>query len=240
MRNSIRVDLIAGLGLGDVDAILALVLQDVTGEVSISELFRPFPEEAWNVADNGYHLFQVAGAPAECNYPEGSIPRCASPTSDAGCPFECAPETPVLCDGVCVAADVDCPTAAFGRRSQTSARVCPKSWVACPVYGGTRTEWECVDVAGDLESCGGCATLLHQGVDCTALPGVNDVKVSLRWSTVHRDRIAQSILISASSALLANVRPPAVSVDSHWTGNPPVSPTPQSRLDHSACFRASL
>lgn len=46
---------------------------------------------------------------------------------------------------------------------------CPTSLEACPV-GLTAGDYECVDTARDLESCGGCVSQ-GKGRDCTAIKG---------------------------------------------------------------------
>jgi hypothetical protein len=119
---------------------------------------------------------QLGNSQNSCTYPENSFPRCTAIDNAAGCNFGCD-DGFKLCNGQCIGNDDTCGTQAR-KRDQTAAKICPKSWVACPVFFGSRTEWECVDVTGDLFSCGGCASLSGQGVDCTALPGVNDVMVS--------------------------------------------------------------
>ncbi|KAJ6519830.1 protein priA [Mycena sanguinolenta] len=55
-----------------------------------------------------------------------------------------------------------------------SAPLCPSGLDACPIPGGAVSDYECIDTAVELESCGGCASL-GQGQDCTAIPGVWNV-----------------------------------------------------------------
>lgn len=52
------------------------------------------------------------------------------------------------------------------------AATCPAGQKSCPVGGGKN---ECIDVQSNLESCGGCAQN-GEGIDCTTLSGVNDVR----------------------------------------------------------------
>ncbi|KZT55641.1 hypothetical protein CALCODRAFT_556338 [Calocera cornea HHB12733] len=53
---------------------------------------------------------------------------------------------------------------------------CPLMQLRCPVYHG-RGGSECVDVASDIESCGGCVGLdgSGTGVDCTSIDGAESV-----------------------------------------------------------------
>jgi len=57
-------------------------------------------------------------------------------------------------------------------------RGCPKfGQKLCPILHGRGGD-ECVDVASDLESCGGCMGVpveLGGGVDCTQISGARDV-----------------------------------------------------------------
>ncbi|KAJ6604662.1 protein priA [Mycena vulgaris] len=55
-----------------------------------------------------------------------------------------------------------------------SAPLCPTGLDACPIPGLSATDFECIDTAVELESCGGCASLGH-GEDCTAIKGAWNV-----------------------------------------------------------------
>ncbi|KAJ7783798.1 protein priA [Mycena maculata] len=55
-----------------------------------------------------------------------------------------------------------------------SAPLCPTGLDACPIPGLSANDFECVDTAVELESCGGCASL-GQGEDCTAIAGAWNV-----------------------------------------------------------------
>lgn len=55
-----------------------------------------------------------------------------------------------------------------------SAPLCPTGLDACPVAGSSASDYECIDTAVELESCGGCASL-GQGQDCTAIKGAWNV-----------------------------------------------------------------
>ncbi|KAJ7092739.1 hypothetical protein C8R44DRAFT_646700 [Mycena epipterygia] len=57
---------------------------------------------------------------------------------------------------------------------KTRATLCPTGLDACPIPGLSATDFECVDTAVELESCGGCASL-GQGQDCTAIKGAWNV-----------------------------------------------------------------
>ncbi|GAA5835156.1 hypothetical protein JCM3766R1_006886 [Sporobolomyces carnicolor] len=58
------------------------------------------------------------------------------------------------------------------RPSVKRSAFCDEGAVACPVVGQLHG-FECVQIKTDLEQCGDCAVL--GGVDCTALPGVENV-----------------------------------------------------------------
>ncbi|KAJ6509547.1 protein priA [Mycena vitilis] len=55
-----------------------------------------------------------------------------------------------------------------------SAPLCPTGLDACPIAGLSAKDYECIDTAVELESCGGCASL-GQGQDCTAIKGAWNV-----------------------------------------------------------------
>jgi hypothetical protein len=67
-------------------------------------------------------------------------------------------------------------------RRKRDLNACPPGHLRCPVLHG-RGGMECVDVASDIESCGGCVdwdgtalgTGVRSGVDCTSLEGVDGV-----------------------------------------------------------------
>jgi len=54
--------------------------------------------------------------------------------------------------------------------------LCPMGLTACPItsMSGPTTDFECLDVANELESCGGCASI-GKGQDCTSLQGAWNV-----------------------------------------------------------------
>jgi len=61
-----------------------------------------------------------------------------------------------------------------GKRDLKSrASLCPTGLDACPV-SGLAADYECIDVATELESCGGC-TSLNKGQDCTKIQGAWNV-----------------------------------------------------------------
>jgi hypothetical protein len=70
------------------------------------------------------------------------------------------------------------------KRNTPLAATCRPGWQSCPVYTGTGaaavlSQYECVNVASDLESCGGCVDranpLASAGRDCSAIPNVDAV-----------------------------------------------------------------
>lgn len=54
--------------------------------------------------------------------------------------------------------------------------LCPMGLSACPITStsGPTTDFECLDVTNELESCGGCASI-GRGQDCTAIEGAWNV-----------------------------------------------------------------
>ncbi|KAJ8461983.1 hypothetical protein ONZ45_g18099 [Pleurotus djamor] len=131
-----------------------------------------------------------------CKYPAHAAPLCkkgnpcfftckdgfeASPASK---PTKCVcPKGTSECNGKCIKGL--CPSGhGHGKRDVSimgRELRCSPGLTACGVLGRSAHAWDCVDIARDLESCGGCAIPLFPddpfatGVDCTALPGVADV-----------------------------------------------------------------
>jgi hypothetical protein len=58
-------------------------------------------------------------------------------------------------------------------RPRTSSP-CPAGLEACPISSLIGGSYECIDIAVELESCGGCSSL-GEGQDCTAIPGAWNV-----------------------------------------------------------------
>jgi len=65
-----------------------------------------------------------------------------------------------------------------------SAPLCPTGLNACPVSGSKGGDYECLDTAMELESCGGCASL-GAGQNCTAIPGAWNVGCDRGRCTVY-------------------------------------------------------
>jgi hypothetical protein len=65
-----------------------------------------------------------------------------------------------------------------------SAPLCPTGLDACPISGAKGGDYECLDTATELESCGGCASL-GGGQDCTAIPGAWNVGCDRGRCTVY-------------------------------------------------------
>jgi len=66
------------------------------------------------------------------------------------------------------------------------AQFCPMGLTACPVAGasGLSSDFECLDTANELESCGGCASI-GKGQDCTAITGAWNVGCELGSCAVY-------------------------------------------------------
>lgn len=135
-----------------VDGLLRLILPSITGPLDKGACTTTIP-------DNGY-------------------PKCPAASAPAGaCTFGCNDGYKV-CGTGCILQAVTCPSS-VQRRSDRRLNICPQGWTSCPVAHGKKIAYECVATQSDLESCGGCAGIEGQGVDCSALVGVNDVSVSL-------------------------------------------------------------
>lgn len=65
-----------------------------------------------------------------------------------------------------------------------AAPLCPTDLDACPISGAKSGDYECLDTATELESCGGCAST-GDGEDCTAIPGAWNVGCDQGRCTVY-------------------------------------------------------
>ncbi|KAF8586881.1 hypothetical protein K439DRAFT_1386452 [Ramaria rubella] len=135
-------------------------------------------------------LINGASDHQQCNYPQYSTPYCGANPCDFYCdtaftpyppvdPTDCVCEYPnTICNGVCGYFPY-CSSQKVKRDAKWRDATCPHGWSACGIWGGSRLDYECVDVTADLWSCGGCGIPLLStdpvGVDCTAIPGVHDV-----------------------------------------------------------------
>jgi hypothetical protein len=63
-------------------------------------------------------------------------------------------------------------SAYFGLDENVDGKLCPKELAACPIDGvaSGSSDYECLDIRSDLQSCGGCASM-GEGKDCTLIPG---------------------------------------------------------------------
>ena len=139
-----------------VDGLLQLLLPDILGPVNES-------------------------GQCDVGIPANGYPVCASANAPAGqCAFACDDGYKV-CGTGCILNSVPCPST-VQRRSTQAVNVCPTGWTSCPVASGNGVVYECIATDKDLESCGGCSGLRNDGVDCSSLPGVNDVAVSFLFS----------------------------------------------------------
>ncbi|KAI0801269.1 hypothetical protein C8Q74DRAFT_1435702 [Fomes fomentarius] len=94
---------------------------------------------------------------SKCCFPHGSTPPVPTPSGKPGKPGQ----------------------GGYGHHKRAKARnvsLCPNGLQACPIAGltGLTDDWECLDTANELESCGGCAST-GAGQDCTAIPGAWNV-----------------------------------------------------------------
>ncbi|KZP00166.1 hypothetical protein CALVIDRAFT_552979 [Calocera viscosa TUFC12733] len=85
--------------------------------------------------------------------------------------------------GVLIGGSPVCNSSPSTRKRDTyvfNDNMCPKGQSLCGIQSSwTKTDWECIDTKTDLESCGGCVLGVMgtpgDGVDCTAIEGVEDV-----------------------------------------------------------------
>ncbi|KAL7409580.1 hypothetical protein BDY24DRAFT_372445 [Mrakia frigida] len=120
---------------------------------------------------------------------QGIVDRCSSSpgyvmAGDSSCIYTgAAPLTDELYAGSC-ANGAPVPGAvpsAYKKRKRTvepsafiGGKVCPVGEQACPLSTGNA--FECVNVEDNLSSCGGC--IVGHGIDCSDLPGTNEVSCS--------------------------------------------------------------
>ncbi|KAG7530650.1 hypothetical protein FFLO_04876 [Filobasidium floriforme] len=60
--------------------------------------------------------------------------------------------------------------------------------------------WECIDTAQELESCGGCASVPGDGVNCLAIPGVDAYGVSCTTGQCVIDACEEGYSVSADQS----------------------------------------
>lgn len=108
--------------------------------------------------------------------PSNGYPKCPAANSPPGqCTFGCNNGYKV-CGDACLPNSATCPST-LAKRSQR-INICPQGYRSCPVHVGKKVYYECIATETDLWSCGGCPEYDDAGVDCSTLPGVNDVSVS--------------------------------------------------------------
>jgi len=146
---------------------------------------------------------------AVCIYPPHSTPTCAHGNCGFNCtdgftpspqakPTTCECQSPnVVCNGTCVDPS-SCPSDTAGTRKRSwfgsgSCEDMGPGWATCPAVVGGPSSWECINTASDLESCGGCLSLLpftpyhsSSGTNCKSLPGVADVECLAGECVVYR------------------------------------------------------
>lgn len=139
---------------------------------TVAQLTQLLQNEAIVVLDNNRQTSCSAAS-----FPTGSIPNC-------DCSFTCQSGR-VKCGNSCQVGTT-CPT---GMRKRDFAGDlnnldlhCPARHTACAIPGATQfygTNYECVNTASDLESCGGCIHPLpgrsNLGEDCTGISNALNV-----------------------------------------------------------------
>ncbi|KZS92436.1 hypothetical protein SISNIDRAFT_455623 [Sistotremastrum niveocremeum HHB9708] len=106
--------------------------------------------------------------------------------SQSDCIFGMTPQPVGTCDeglsGSCPNVNAPVPPTGKRKRNELPPRCPRRNQIVCPVQSH-RGGYECVDADRDLESCGGCvgsadldAPYDMSGVDCSVIPGVNNVR----------------------------------------------------------------
>ncbi|KAI5449832.1 hypothetical protein NCC49_004043 [Naganishia albida] len=137
----------------------------------------------------------VVGSPATCPYPANSTPVCPG-TAGANvlpgsttCSFTCDAGFTLCGTSFCIPTGSQCVSGIPARRRSltqqaAAGELCPAGLQACytadmaSLAMGKSVGYECVDVATDMESCGGCQFPIMgeaRGEDCTAKAGVDNV-----------------------------------------------------------------
>ncbi|KAH9974982.1 hypothetical protein BGW80DRAFT_1559459 [Lactifluus volemus] len=131
----------------------------------------------------------------KCSYPANTISSCTG-GAGARCGFECTngftPSHPTTRRRA-FARSHRSSVMANKKKRWVGSGVCAEmgpEWAACGVFGGRAHAWECINIANNLESCGGCAMPLTPftpiGQDCSSLPGVADVACIMGECAVSR------------------------------------------------------
>ncbi|KAF5314064.1 hypothetical protein D9611_006815 [Ephemerocybe angulata] len=76
------------------------------------------------------------------------------------------------------------PHGPYHKRVESRISLCPAGLRACPLLGLLAGDYECLDVATELTSCGGCASE-GKGQDCTAIQGAWNVGCERSACVVH-------------------------------------------------------
>jgi len=143
----------------------------------------------------GSNEFSWLGLKGQCCIPHGGTPRPPSPPPGVTCPSVgwwwhpgqgcCVPSTPTpptpqcpggwpwSSGGQCCTPPGPQPSSHYKRSpKKRSTGLCPIGLEACPVSGllGLTHDYECVDTARELQSCGGCSSV-HPELDCTSIEG---------------------------------------------------------------------
>ena len=133
------------------------------------------------------------GLKGQCCIPHGGHPNPPSPPPGSSCPptwwwhhdqgccvpNKPSPPTPTCPPGnnwkdQCCKPSGPQPSGHYSKRhkKKRTATLCPAGLEACAVKGifGLSSDYECVDTAQDVQSCGGCSST-NSDFDCTAIEG---------------------------------------------------------------------
>ncbi|KZV77714.1 hypothetical protein PENSPDRAFT_679253 [Peniophora sp. CONT] len=148
------------------------------------------PSSTGTCGDNEFSWWGLKG---QCCLPHGGKPNPPSPPSGSSCPPTwwwhhdqgcCVPTLPSPPTPTCPSGnswkDQCCkpsgpqPSGHYVKRhkKKRTATLCPAGLDACAVKNafGLSSDYECVDTAQDVQSCGGCSSV-NSDFDCTAIEG---------------------------------------------------------------------
>ncbi|KAF8886719.1 hypothetical protein BD779DRAFT_1470986 [Infundibulicybe gibba] len=162
----------------------------------VAQRLVPFAKRALSLRSRGHRVAAPVVRDSIC---PGATPFSAPGSSNPGACSGSGNTTPAL------SCQQDPNTRLPSRPCQpaSSAAQCPPTSLPkstqknCPVYKNSKgtTGYECVDVANDLESCGGCVGFSRDGRksedggrDCSAIPGVDTVECTLGKCVIKRCR----------------------------------------------------
>ena len=140
-----------------------------------------------------FYIIQIRSAAdyKECYYPDHAEPRCDENPCDFDCkdgfephpkhyPTSCVCEYPhTVCNGECGEFKHCGSQKPYKRDAKWRDATCPQGWSACPLWGVSGRDYECVNVANDLWSCA-YWTIYNDPLYCPSQTVV-DFRCCYRW-----------------------------------------------------------